>query len=126
MLIFFVLVVLVVLGVLGVRGVLGVLDVRVATISLWQARLKETSLKFQSKDSPATKQRRAQANRAKCHAAIRATASYEQEKSVQVREIFVVHVGGTRCVTSSTDHIMKIHARITLTVEFIRGYILLF
>ena len=37
-----------------------------------------------------------------------------------VREIFIIHVGGTRCVTSSTDHIMKIRARITLTVEFIR------
>ena len=41
----------------------------------------------------------------------------------QVREIFLIHVGGTRCVTSSTDNIMKIHARITLTVEFIRGCI---
>ena len=28
-----------------------------------------------------------------------------------VREVFVVHVGGTRGVTSSTDNIMKIHAR---------------
>jgi hypothetical protein len=37
-----------------------------------------------------------------------------------VREIFLIHVGGTRCVTSSTDHIMKIRARITLTVECIR------
>jgi hypothetical protein len=44
-----------------------------------------------------------------------------------VREIcIIVHVGGTRCVTSSTDHYMKIHARITLTVEFIRGYICIF
>ena len=40
-----------------------------------------------------------------------------------VREIFMIHVGGTRCVTSSTDNIMKIHARRTLKVEFIRGYI---
>jgi hypothetical protein len=38
----------------------------------------------------------------------------------------MIHVGGTRCVTSSTDKIMNIHARITLTVEFIRGYIFLF
>ena len=30
-----------------------------------------------------------------------------------VKSVFIVHVGGTRCVTSSTDHIMKIHARIT-------------
>jgi hypothetical protein len=37
-----------------------------------------------------------------------------------------VHVGGTRCVTSSTDHYMKRHARITLTVEFIRTRIFLF
>ena len=37
-----------------------------------------------------------------------------------VREVFLVHVGGTRCVTSSTDHNLKIHACITLTVEFIR------
>jgi hypothetical protein len=43
-----------------------------------------------------------------------------------VRPIFIVHVGGTRCVTSRTDNIMKIHARITLTVEFIRGYLLIF
>ena len=38
--------------------------------------------------------------------------------TILVREVFVVHVGGTRCVTSSTDNIMKIQARITLTVEF--------
>ena len=43
-----------------------------------------------------------------------------------VREVFIIHVGGTRCVTSSTDNIMKIHARITLTVEFIRTCIFLF
>ena len=43
-----------------------------------------------------------------------------------VREIFIIHVGGTRCVTSSTDNIMKIRARITLTVEFIRGCIFIF
>ena len=43
-----------------------------------------------------------------------------------VREVFIVHVGGTRCVTSRTDHIMKMHARITLTVEFIRTCILIF
>jgi hypothetical protein len=38
----------------------------------------------------------------------------------------IVHVGGTRCGTSSTDHYMKIHARITLTVECIRTCIVLF
>jgi hypothetical protein len=43
-----------------------------------------------------------------------------------VHVVHVVHVGGTRCVTSSTDNIMKILARITLTVEFIRGYIFIF
>ena len=43
-----------------------------------------------------------------------------------VREVFIVHVGGPRCVPSNTDNIMKIQAGITLTVEFIRGYILLF
>jgi hypothetical protein len=40
-----------------------------------------------------------------------------------VKSVFIVHVGGTRCVTSRTDNIMKIHSRITLKVEFIRGYI---
>ena len=43
-----------------------------------------------------------------------------------VREVFIIHVGGTRCVTSSTDNIMKIRARITLTVEVIRTCIFLF
>ena len=43
-----------------------------------------------------------------------------------VREVFVIHVGGTRYVTSSTDNIMKIRARITLTVEFIRTCIFVF
>ena len=43
-----------------------------------------------------------------------------------VREVFVIHVGGTRYVTSGTDNIMNIHARITLNVEFIRGYIFIF
>jgi hypothetical protein len=43
---------------------------------------------------------------------------------VKVRSI--VHVGCTRCVTSSTDNIMKIHVRITLTVKVIRTRIFLF
>ena len=43
-----------------------------------------------------------------------------------VKSVFIVHVGGTRCVTSSTDNNLKIRARITLTVEFIRGYIFIF
>ena len=37
-----------------------------------------------------------------------------------VREVFMIHVGGTRCVPFRTDHIMNILARITLTVECIR------
>jgi hypothetical protein len=43
---------------------------------------------------------------------------------VKVRSI--VHVGCTRCVTSSTDHNLKIHVRITLTVEVIRTRIFIF
>ena len=46
--------------------------------------------------------------------------------AVYVKSVFIVHVGGTRYVTSRTDNIMKIHARITLKVEFIRGYIFIF
>ena len=44
----------------------------------------------------------------------------------QVKSVFIVHVGGTRCVTSSTDHYMKIHVRIPLTVECIRPCIFFF
>jgi len=40
--------------------------------------------------------------------------------------VSMVHVGGIRCVTSSTDNIMQIHARITLTVECIRTCIFIF
>jgi hypothetical protein len=43
-----------------------------------------------------------------------------------VKSVFMIHVGGTRCVTSSTDNIMKIRARITLNVEFIRICIFIF
>ena len=50
----------------------------------------------------------------------------ENDVYVYVKLVFVIHVGGTRSVTSSTDNIMKIHARITLTVEFIRRYIFIF
>ena len=49
----------------------------------------------------------------------------ENDVYVYVKLVFVIHVGGTRSVTSSTDNIMKIHARITLTVEFIRTCIFL-
>ena len=43
-----------------------------------------------------------------------------------VTSIFMIHVGCTRCVTSSTDHNMKIRARITWTVECIRTCIFIF
>jgi len=43
-----------------------------------------------------------------------------------VKSVFIVHVGGTRCVTSSTTNNMKIHVRITLTVECIRTCIFIF
>jgi hypothetical protein len=45
---------------------------------------------------------------------------------VSVREVCMIHVGGTRCVTSRTANNMKIRARITLTVECIRTCIFLF
>ena len=50
----------------------------------------------------------------KCDSVDNATAAYP------VREVFVVHVGGPRCVTASTDNIRTIQARITLHVECIR------
>ena len=50
-----------------------------------------------------------------------------QVRQDEVREIcLIVHVGGTRCVTSSTGNIMNIQVRITLTVEVIRTCIFLF
>jgi hypothetical protein len=46
---------------------------------------------------------------------------FQQDPSKrQVRDVFIVHVGGTRCVPFSTDHTMHIHARITWGVECIR------
>jgi hypothetical protein len=39
---------------------------------------------------------------------------------------WLIHVGGTRCVTSSTDHYMKLQARITWTVEVIRTCLFVF
>jgi hypothetical protein len=50
----------------------------------------------------------------------------ERARQTEVREVFVIHVGGTRCVPSSTDHTLKILARITWTVEVIRTCICLF
>ena len=43
-----------------------------------------------------------------------------------VKSVFIIHVGGTRCVPSSTDNILNINARITLTVEVIRRCIFIF
>ena len=43
-----------------------------------------------------------------------------------VKSVFIVHVGCTRYATSSTDNNLKILARITLTVEFIRTCIFIF
>ena len=43
-----------------------------------------------------------------------------------VRELLMIHVGGTRCVTSSTDQIMTIQAWITWTFECIRPCTLIF
>jgi hypothetical protein len=45
---------------------------------------------------------------------------------VRAMLVFIIHVGCTRCVTSSTDQIVKILARITLSVEFIRTCIFIF
>ena len=54
------------------------------------------------------------------------SSSLLASEDTYVKPVFIVHVGGTRCVTSSTDNIMKIHVRITVTVEFIRTCIFLF
>ena len=50
----------------------------------------------------------------------------ERARQTEVREVLMIHVGGTRCVPSSTDHTLKILARITWTVEVIRTCICLF
>ena len=50
----------------------------------------------------------------KCDSVDNATAAYP------VREVFVIHVGGPRCGTASTDNIRTIQARITLHVASIR------
>ena len=52
-------------------------------------------------------------------------ARLDGKEHAMVCAIGLVHVGGTRCVTSSTDNIMNIQARVTLTVEFIRACILI-
>ena len=43
-----------------------------------------------------------------------------------VKSVFIVHVGGTRCVTRSIDHIIQIHARITWGVVVIRAIFFIF
>jgi hypothetical protein len=48
------------------------------------------------------------------------------DKGWYVKSACIVHVGCTRCVTFSTANNMKIHVRITLTVECIRTCIFLF
>jgi hypothetical protein len=40
-----------------------------------------------------------------------------------VKSVFVIHVGGTRCVTSSTDNIMNRQARITLKVAYVHVFL---
>ena len=50
----------------------------------------------------------------------------EAQGTLYVKSVFIVHVGCTRCVTFSTANNMKIHVRITLTVECIRTCIFLF
>ena len=42
------------------------------------------------------------------------------------QSVLMIHVGGTRCVTSRTGNIVNIQARITLTVECIRACIVIF
>ena len=44
-----------------------------------------------------------------------------QSSNLPVRGVVVVHVGGTRGVTSSIDQMIQIHARITWGVEVIRA-----
>jgi hypothetical protein len=54
-------------------------------------------------------------------------AGQTSTRSGRVRiEVFMIHVGGTRCVTSSIDRIIQIHARITWGVEFIRAIFFIF
>jgi hypothetical protein len=46
--------------------------------------------------------------------------------SLAAGKVVIVHVGGPRCVTFSTDNIRNIHARITWTVEVIRTCMFVF
>ena len=56
---------------------------------------------------------------------LRAALDSVPKRQWYVKSVFIVHVGGTRCVTFSTANIMNIHVRITLTVECIRTRIFL-
>jgi predicted nucleic acid-binding Zn ribbon protein len=49
--------------------------------------------------------------------------AFSAQLKAQIEAVRVILVGGTRCVTSSTGNIMNRQARITLNVEFIRGYV---
>ena len=47
-------------------------------------------------------------------------------KTGPVRAVFVIHVGGTRCVTWSIDRIVQRHACITWGVELILAIFFIF
>ena len=78
--------------------------------------------------APVVPARRYRSGGAQCHVARLGAGGSRVASRVDryVKLVFVIHVGGTRYVTSSTDNIMKIHVRITLTVECIRTCIFLF
>ena len=57
---------------------------------------------------------------------IKETDDARNDLETYVKSVFVVHVGGTRCVTSRTGKNIKRRARITLTVACIRTCILIF
>jgi hypothetical protein len=48
------------------------------------------------------------------------------QANTRLEQVSLVHVGGTRCGTSSTGNNMKRHVRITLKVEFIQCIFLFF
>jgi ketosteroid isomerase-like protein len=54
---------------------------------------------------------------------IKETDDARNDLETYVTSVCIIHVGGTRCVTSRTGKNMKRRARISWTVECIRGYI---
>ena len=54
---------------------------------------------------------------------IKETDDARNDLETYVKSVCIIHVGGTRCVTSRTGKNMKRRARISWTVECIRGYI---